>query len=177
MGIIEPIGAGQREEVLLAVSSFLRQAEDLFGRRFDQIPVFFDLTGRSAGMYVSGARGRRIRLNPYIFAKFFEDNLKTTVPHEVAHYVSDILYGLRHIRPHGAEWQQIMHGLGVTPRRTCNYDLEGVPVRHYRRFSYHCGCSSHMLTSRRHNKITGGFVRYSCRKCGDLLRLSGQGEP
>lgn len=177
MDIVKPIGQEQREEVILAVSSFLRQAEDLFGRQFDPIPVFFDLTGRAAGMYVSGARGKRIRLNPYIFAKFFEDNLKTTVPHEVAHYVSDILYGLRHIRPHGAEWQQIMHGLGVTPRRTCNYDLEGVPVRRHRRFPYHCGCSSHMLTSRRHNKITGGFVRYSCRKCGDLLRLSAQGEP
>ena len=176
MSIVEPIGEVQREQVILAVSDFLCQAETRFGRRFDPVSIDFDLTGRAAGMYVSSAKGRRIRINPYIFAKFFEDNLKTTVPHEVAHYVSDILYGLGHIRPHGTEWQQIMQGFGVIPNRTCNYDLEGIPVRRYRRFSYHCGCSTHMLTTRRHNKISGGLVRYACRKCGDFLQLSGQSE-
>lgn len=167
---IKPIDNTQRRQVVSAVHDYLSQGELLYQRQFEQIPVVFDLKGRAAGMYVSDARrGPRIRFNPYIFAKYFQDNLKTTVPHEVAHYISDSLHGLKNIRPHGQEWRQIMLDFAVNPVRTCNYDLEGVPVRRYRRFSYRCACTSHQLTSRRHNKILQGRMRYACRKCGDFL--------
>lgn len=170
MNDVSPIESRQKGQVVAAVLDCLSQGERLFQRRFDRIPVVFDLTGRAAGMYISDARGARIRFNPYIFAKYFQDNLKNTVPHEVAHYLSDSIYGLKNIKPHGPEWRQIMHKLGVRPARTCQYDLAGVPVRHYRRYSYRCACTTHMLTSRRHNKIIQGRMSYSCRKCGDFLR-------
>ena len=172
MPIIEPINEQQQQQTINAVSICLQQAEKRFGRHFKLPSIQFDLTGRAAGMYLSGQTQKRIRFNPYIFAKFFQDNLNTTVPHEVSHYISDILYGLGNIRPHGIEWQQIMQSFGVEATRTCNYDLEGIPVRRYRRYSYHCSCTSHSLTSRRHNKVCRGEMRYSCRLCGDELLFS-----
>jgi SprT protein len=152
----------------------LQQAEKLFGRHFELPPITFDLTGRAAGMYVRQRTQRRIRFNPYIFAKYFQDSLDTTVPHEVSHYISDLLYGLRNIRPHGTEWRQIMHAFGVAAEPTCHYDLEGIPLRRYRHYSYRCGCRLHALTSRRHNKICRGETRYFCRSCGGALCLSEQ---
>ena len=134
-----------------------------------EIPVLFDLTGKSAGMYRVKAGQRVIRYNPYVFAKYFDDNFSETIPHEVAHYVTDILNGLRSIKPHGAEWKSVMQVFGVAANRTANYDLTGLPVRNFQSFVYHCGCQNYELTSRRHNKILKGTGHYMCRECGGKL--------
>jgi len=95
--------------------------------------------------------------------------MTTTVPHEVAHYVADILFGFKNIRPHGKEWQAIMCKLGVEPQVTGNYDLSGISMKRQRRFTYVCDCMSHELTTVRHNKISRGKAQYFCGKCGDRL--------
>ncbi len=139
------------------------------------VAVTFDLTGSAAGMYRVHGAERVIRYNPYIFAKYFANNLAVTVPHEVAHYVTDRLYGLRNIRPHGVEWKTVMRSLGADPCVTASYDLSGVPVRRQRRFSYRCECSTHQLSSCRHNKIQRGQSSYLCRRCGSAIyRTAGE---
>jgi len=139
------------------------------------VAVTFDLTGSAAGMYRVHGAERVIRYNPYIFAKYFANNLAVTVPHEVAHYVTDRLYGLRNIRPHGVEWKTVMRSLGADPCVTASYDLSGVPVRRQRRFSYRCECSTHQLSSCRHNKIQRGQSSYLCRRCGSAVyRTAGE---
>ncbi len=55
------------------------------------VPVRFELQGRAAGMYRVHKGERVIRYNPYIFSKYFDDSLANTVPHEVAHYITDVL--------------------------------------------------------------------------------------
>jgi len=62
-------------------------------------------------MYRANKNHRVIRYNPYIFAKSFEDNLGLTVPREVAHYVTDMMFG--HSRPHGKEWHEVMRAFGA----------------------------------------------------------------
>jgi SprT protein len=145
----------------------------MFQFSLETVAVTFDLAGSAAGMYRVCRGERVIRYNPYIFAKYFENNLAVTVPHEVAHYVTDRLYGLRNIRPHGVEWKTIMRSLGAEPRVTARYDLTGVPVRRQRRFSYRCECSTHQLSSCRHNRIQRGQSSYLCRRCGSAIVLSG----
>jgi SprT protein len=168
---LEPITPAQREQVGTATVQCLQRAESLFELDHQPIPVQFDLRGRAAGMYLV-ARGRAvIRYNPYIFARHFEHGLQVTVPHEVAHYVSDRLFGLARIRPHGSEWRAVMRALGVEPRATAQFDLSGVPLRRQQRFSYHCGCSLHELSSCRHNRIRRGQVAYHCRQCGGALEV------
>jgi SprT protein len=166
---IVPIDVSQQEQVREATQVYVERARVVFDYPFKPVPVTFDLTGRAAGMYKVDRRRRVIRYNPYIFAKYFEDSLSVTVPHEVAHYVTDIMFGLRNIRPHGREWGAVMHALGAEAVRTANYDLEGVPVRRQRRHAYRCACTEHQLTSRRHNLVQSARVRYLCRRCGGEL--------
>ena len=167
--IIQPLDEQQQEQVRRATMACLQQAEQMFQFALEAVAVTFDLTGSAAGMYRVRRGERAIRYNPYIFAKYFENNLAATVPHEVAHYVTDRLYGLRNIRPHGVEWKTVMRSLGAEPRVTARYDLTGVPVRRQRRFSYRCECSTHRLSTCRHNKIQRGQSSYRCRRCGSAI--------
>ena len=84
-----------------------------------------------------------------------------------------MLYGLQRIRPHGREWQGIMHAFGVSPRRTADYDLSGIPMRRQRRFTYRCECRDYELTTTRHKKVLAGNGFYVCRECGNRLDFTG----
>lgn len=170
---VAPITHLQQEEVVSATRHCIRHAEKLLGQEFELPSVTFDLQGRAAGMYRVCSARRQIRYNPYIFGKFFADNLANTVPHEVAHYLTDVLYGLRNIRPHGREWQAVMHVLDAEPSVTCQYDLSGVPLRRQRRFRYRCDCTSHAMSAVRHNRAQRGLGRYVCRQCHTPLVFAG----
>ena len=167
--IIQPLDEQQREQVRRATADCLLQASQMFQFSPASVAVTFDLSGSAAGMY-RVCRGKRvIRYNPYIFAKYFENNLAVTVPHEVAHYVTDRLYGLRNIRPHGGDWKAVLRSLGAEPLVTARYDMTGVPVRRQRRFNYRCECGTHWLSTCRHNRIQRGQSSYLCRRCGSAI--------
>lgn len=166
---IPPISPEQQQQVVIQTNSLIQQAADHFRKDMSELPVLFDLTGKAAGMYRVKAGQRVIRYNPYIFAKYFDDNFNETIPHEVAHYVTDVLFGLRNIRPHGKEWKAVMQIFGVAANRTARYDLSGTPQRTFQTFIYHCGCQNFELTTRRHNKVARGKGHYQCRDCGGKL--------
>jgi len=170
---LEPIGAAAQQQVLDATCACIEHAGRLLGRDFSLPPVTFDLQGRAAGMYRVQKRQRCIRYNPYIFAKYFADNLANTVPHEVAHYLTDMLYGPGNVRPHGEEWRSVMCLLGAEPAVSCRYDLSGVPIRRQRRFSYRCDCGPHAISAVRHNRVQRGSGRYVCRQCHTELEYTG----
>lgn len=167
--IIEPIDTQARQSIIAATEKYICLASDFFKRSFEVIPVSFGLKGRAAGMYRVRKGRREIRYNPHLFAKYFADNLARTVPHEVAHYIAHELYGLGKVRPHGKEWQAIMQRFGVDACRTCDYDLEGIPVRKYQRHVYQCRCTTHELGSRRHKQAQRGRTQYFCKSCKGKL--------
>ncbi|MDH5446881.1 MAG: SprT-like domain-containing protein [Gammaproteobacteria bacterium] len=170
MKTIQPINASQEELVINRSHYYIDLAKQIFNQNFPFIPISFKLTGRAAGMYHVKNQQRFIRYNPYLFAKFFEDNLATTVPHEIAHYVADQLYGIKNIRPHGKEWKSIMQRFGVEANIHCQYDLQGIPQRKLKRFTYHCQCQEYEVTSRRHNMILRGQRLYYCPACKTRLQ-------
>ncbi|MCC6303203.1 MAG: SprT-like domain-containing protein [Gammaproteobacteria bacterium] len=167
----DPIDVDRRAAVVEATQAWIDRAGALYGRRFEPIPVLFDLMGRSAGMYRVRRGARVIRYNPWIFARYPRDSLAVTVPHEVAHYVVDCLHGLHRVRPHGREWRAVMGDFGVDPVATGVYALDGIPTRMQRRHVYRCACLVHRITTRRHNLILRG-ARYRCCRCGDDLVYS-----
>ena len=175
---ISPLSAEQQQIVIDETISYIKQAIDLFNLRDKAVDIIFDLTGRSAGMYrVKNNRGlvfsrqqREIRYNPYIFSKYFDDNFATTIPHEVAHYVTDIIYGLKNIKPHGREWKEVMDAFGANASVTADYDLAGLPLKRQAVFTYQCACREHQLSTTRHNKITKRRYQYTCNYCKQLLR-------
>jgi len=172
MSTIQPIGKLQRRDVATATVRCIARANRLLDTRVEDIPVRFDLIGRAAGMYRVIRGQRTIRYNPYIFAKYYDENLTTTVPHEVAHYLTDAVYGYRNVKPHGHEWRTVMQMLGADASVRCDFDLDGIPVRRYRRIRYTCRCRFHELTRVRHNRIQGKGARYFCRICRVELVLA-----
>lgn len=168
---IEPIDRDLQKEVIQQTFKFIELSESIYQTVFAHPKILFDLTGRTAGMYRLKDRIRSIRYNPYIFAKYYKDNLNNTVPHEVAHYVCDLVYGSKRIRPHGSEWKSLMRAFNVEPQVTANYDLTGIPTRQYQRFDYQCQCRTHQLTTVRHKWIQSNSRRYYCKFCKEPLSL------
>lgn len=169
MNAVEPISAEQQQYVCEVTWNYLQILAAKYALQIDPVQISFDLKGRSSGMYVVRGKHRYIRYNPYLFSRYYQESLSTTVPHEVAHYVSDLLYGLGNIRPHGKEWKRLMIDLGAEPRVTGNYSLEGIPVRRQKRFSYRCDCRLHQVSAVRHNRMVRGVAKYYCRQCGSKL--------
>ncbi|MGH8476112.1 MAG: SprT-like domain-containing protein [Methylococcales bacterium] len=172
MTVIEPLSNAQIDQVIDRTADYIQRAEKICNRNFEIIPVSFNLKGRAAGMYRLKKNHAQIRYNPMIFSRYFDDNLAVTVPHEVAHYITDAVYGLKNIRPHGKEWKYLMARFAADASRTCDYDLSGIPLRTTRRHAYRCGCSTHQLSSVRHNRVQRGDTVYFCRICRrELIRI------
>lgn len=169
MPVLSPINPQQEQQVIDATRRYIDSGNQLLALDCDYLPVVFDLRGRAAGMFKISRGQARIRYNPWLFARYFEENYRTTIPHEVAHYLIYRQYA-GSVRPHGREWQALMQAFSADSRRTVDFDLHGVPQRHYRRYPYACGCRTHELTSRRHLRIKRREARYHCRQCGDLIR-------
>ena len=84
--IITPIGDSRQNQVIGHTRHFIELGSKYFNQNFDMIPVAFDLKGRTAGMYKwqsssigTQEKSRKIRYNPWIFAKYYEENLAVTV--------------------------------------------------------------------------------------------------
>ena len=159
----------QKSTVVQKTNDYIQLANELFQQTYPLIEVKFDLKGHTIGMYKNVRNARVIRYNGEIFAKYFTENLSDTVPHEVAHYIADVKYGRKKIRPHGLEWKAIMAAFGAAASRTANYDLTDIPKRNYTTIPYQCGCQAHQLGIRRHNKVIHQNINYYCRHCGDQL--------
>ncbi|WP_281252867.1 SprT family zinc-dependent metalloprotease [Solemya elarraichensis gill symbiont] len=158
----------RREQVRHKVAECLELAANHFDKSFELPEIRFDLHARAAGQYRYGKNLQQLRFNPYLFATAFDENLDTTVPHEVAHYVTFNLFG--RVKPHGREWREVMKLFGVPAEVTHNQKIKIPGLRRERRWGYQCGCQTHQLTTRRHNKVISGKGSFSCRKCGQLLR-------
>jgi SprT protein len=167
--VVQPISDTQQRQVEQRNEEYIRLAEGIFGRRFDRIPVLFDLKGRSAGMFKIIGKRWLIRYNPWIFGKYFEENLRGTVPHEVAHFIVHEVYPRRGVKPHGCEWQDLMARFGADPGVTFDLDLEGVPQRSQKSHRYHCGCQVHEVSSTRHNRVQRRKMHYHCCSCDGRL--------
>ncbi len=169
MEYVTPIDEVRRREVVERTREYVRLGARHLRREFDCPEVLFDLRGRASGMYRVRRGERQIRYNPWLFAKYYEDCLATTVPHEVAHYLTDRVHGLRRIRPHGREWRALMEVFGADASVTADYSLEGIPVRRTTTYPYRCACDLHRLGARRHKRAQRREVRYHCVRCGVAL--------
>ena len=169
-----PLGACQQQLVIGRTHDCILRGAALYQRQFPFISVLFDLTGVAAGQFRWHRLWRPcvIRYNPWVFAADFEHHLTDTVAHEVAHYLVHRLHGAR-TRPHGAEWRHVMRALGVIPKATGHYNLNGVPVRRQQRHTYHCACRTHQISSTLHKRQQQGR-RYACKVCRAPLAFTGE---
>ncbi|MES9897908.1 MAG: zinc ribbon domain-containing protein [Sedimenticola sp.] len=90
------------------------------------------------------------------------------LPHETTHLASRTLFGSG-IRHHGKEWQGVMKFFGADIQHRHQFDTSRSIRRRLQRFTYHCSCTTHQLTSIRHRRVLASQV-YRCRVCGKALK-------
>lgn len=140
------------------------------GVRLPTPDIRFDLRGSTAGQCV-WRDGHRplLRFNLDLAAEHADAFVTTTVAHEVAHLVTIACHD--HATPHGPHWRAVMFHLGIdNPQRCHNYAVSALHSRRQRRWTYHCGCREHQLSTTRHNRIQRRDAGYICRNCGNRLR-------
>ncbi|MAD58474.1 MAG: metallopeptidase (SprT family) [Porticoccus sp.] len=175
--MITPIGSNKQQDVINHTNHYIEIGSQLFNIKFDLIPILFDLSGRCAGMYkwkTSPVDEKEnlgvIRYNPWIFAKYYEENFIKTVPHEAAHYLARMIYGDK-LRPHGLEWKVIMRYFGADTAVSADFDMNGIPIRKSRKYKYYCNCMTYQLGIRRHNRYLNNETNYYCNICRSKLNF------
>ncbi len=160
---------------------------------FDFPHIEYRQMGRKAGY--AEYRKNKISLNCDFFNNgHAEDMITQTGPHELAHLVTDKVYGggqgvklqftgygfrRQRLGPsaHGYEWKSVMRLFGLNPDRCHNYSLEGVKVKGGRDYEYTCKCGGTFhLSITLHRRIQMGQRRW-CKKCKGTIYLKGTAGP
>lgn len=132
--------------------------------KLPRIHIRANLKGATAGR----AKRKRflgdayLSFHPGLLAKYKDDYIRETVPHEVAHIIAG------HLKPgcgsHRSTWRGVMYTLGLEPIRCHAYDVTEFQTHRPRPFVYKCACSEHQLTSILHSRIQNGRWR-RCKRC------------
>jgi len=149
--------------VLLCVKGLIEKASSRFNCAIVQPEITFRASGTRAG--TAFLHQNRINFNRILLHHYPDEYLNDIVPHEVAHIVVHTLFG--RVKPHGKEWQLVMLTVfGREPAVTHTLDIS---VLKRKTWHYRCGCSTHELTTRRHNLIKNQRREYRCQRCGERL--------
>lgn len=145
--------------------------------------VTYQKRGTTAGTATYGTW--TIDLNPVLLAENEEDFINRTVPHELAHLITDMVYPHAHKRmygqkrsPHGSEWQSVMHVLGANASRCHSYDVSNARVKNKASYDYKCNCCGQVLKMgpKRHateQRTPGHYTHSSCGRAAGKLTLVG----
>ena len=160
----------QRSQVVLETERLVDQVHKHYSLKPKTVSISFDVKGSAWGYFVIQRRDYYIRYNPFLFARYFDDGIKDTIPHEVAHYAVARTNPRRRCKPHGSEWRNVMSLFKIhNPKATHCADISGIPCRRQRRFPYACRCGKVELSTTRHKRVLYEGAKYKCRKCGEVL--------
>lgn len=182
------------------VDAKLRECIAIANKRYNinlKFPtVIYQKRGTTAG--TANYRTWTIDINPVLLVENFEDMLADTVPHEMAHLITDTVYpeahesgpmqrtrsgwkrGKRSV--HGSEWQSVMRVLGVNPSRCHNYDTTNARTREKTSYDYKCNCCGAILKMgpKRHateQRTPGHYTHSACGRARGTLTLVGKKAP
>ncbi|MDA9557487.1 SprT family zinc-dependent metalloprotease [Vibrio sp.] len=148
------------------IKAHIELAQAAYSRSFCIPSVNFNVKGKTAGK--AYLYQNEIRLNLILMHENFDAFCYEVIPHEVAHLITFSLYGK--VKPHGKEWKTVMEGVfKIRAKTTHSFDIRSVQGT---LFPYHCQCTSHQLTIRRHNKVQRGETQYLCRQCNATLQYT-----
>lgn len=112
-----------------------------------------------------------IHLNSnYLKSKNWKEFLEDTPLHELAHAISWQLYDAT---GHKEVWKSVCYSLGLRGNRCHNFEKPediNATKRKRKRYSAHCSCMEHIITSIKYNRMLKG-TRYICIKCRGYLQI------
>lgn len=107
-----------------------------------------------------------IQLHIGLYAKGREEQRNSTLLHEVAHALTQAVYG--RVQAHGREWKTTMMLLGRAANRTCNYDFLQEAQKKAAMLVYACQRCEHEWLSQRKRKNPERRIH---TRCGGRLYL------
>jgi len=153
-----------QQAVMRCLRDKLALANRYLQRDYALPTILYQQRGTSAG--TAWLERNEIRLNPVLLLENQQAFIDEVVPHELAHILVWQHFG--RVAPHGREWKWMMATvLEVNPRRTHQFSVATVRAN---TFPYHCGCQTHQLTVRRHNRVLRKEAEYRCTRCGERLK-------
>jgi len=158
-------------EVQQAVRKYIEIANQKYNKQFIIPVVRFDLRGRNGGEAV--LKENVIRVNQVLCAENFQEYLKQTIGHEVAHLIVYQIYKDRYltqqVKPHGIEWKMVMSKFGLSADRCHQYDTTNSKVRNTVKYQFSCNCKVHEVGPKINANIASGKV-YWCKSCSGGLK-------
>lgn len=149
------VSAQVQKRVKDKLAECITLAEKKYNQTFTMPTISYKLRGCTAGKALPGQW--TVKFNAQLLMENLDDFIDRTVPHELAHLITDRIYpeahqggitfGYGRIRrkkrnPHGSEWQSVMRALGVQDVTRCHsYDVSNARVKNKKRVEYKCtGC-------------------------------------
>ncbi len=147
-------------QVIKKLDECLARASRAFNCVFPVPTLEWKDMGRLAG-YATYAT-HNIKLSPTLFGQNPEKFLNVTVPHELAHLLTKILYP-KAKQHHGPEFRKVCRALGMTDVSTYHqYDVSSVARGQV--FRYVCSCRKFQFGKVRHERAQKGRG-YTCLRC------------
>lgn len=169
------VSADIKKRVVAKVEECINTVENHFKINFKKPTISFNVRGTTGG--TADYRKWEVDFNPVLLTENVEAFLARTVPHEVAHLATDLVYPHVHRpgfgrkrQPHGAHWASIMTLLGADPTRCHSYDTTNARVKRTNSYEYKCTCCGVTMTlgPKRHAKMLKNPHHYTHTNCGRI---------
>ena len=154
-----------QKRVNTKIDQCIATIEKKYNVKFKKPAVHYDVRGTTAGK--AWYKKWVVGFNAVLLKENVDNFIARTVPHEIAHLATELIYPHAHIRvgrqkrsPHGAEWASIMTALGADASRCHSYDVENARVKRRITYAYKCaGCGADLnLGPKRHAALQRGTL-------------------
>jgi SprT protein len=151
-----------RQAADAAIERVLKAYPDL---NLPHLTITYDNCYRWAGWAIGS--DYHVNFNPILLLANQEEFIKQIVPHEVAHVITDHIFG-DGIPDHGPQWQSIMNLMGLEALEHHPFDVS-ISKRKVVSYQFICGCTNevHEYSARTAKDVR--LTTYKCNTCKKKL--------
>lgn len=134
----------------------------------DDVMVSCDIRGKCAGRAMRRGREYFLKFNREAIFKHYDEQVNSTIPHEVAHIVCMINPSLG--KNHDAGWRRVARMLGDVNVGERTHTMQLTAARAKVEYQYNVNGNIVTLGPKRHARLQKGLGQYSHRSYGKITR-------